>query len=562
MAGGNGRAGASAGAMLGRALTVGLWSVVSRLLGLARDLGMAWLLGAGALADALVAATVVPHALRKLLGDGVLSMPVTAQACGHVQAEGGQGGVSFLSRAVLAPVLPALGFSALALWLGALGLAPWLAGMLAPGRLGDGVWIGEAAGLLRLASPYLAAVLFAGFAMGLLHALGEFGKASLAPVCFNLCVLAFMALAWAGRGQPAGMIALGIACAGILQAGLLWGFLRQAEARRRGGTAGSTERVDAAMARELGRKLRASLWKTPGVVLASSSLQLAVLAAMASASLAGQGRMSALYFADRLLELPVGVVGACMGIASLPELSRTARQGDMAGFGESLRLALHAGLLFSLPAAAGLWAVAPLAAGVLLGHGAFGQEGVAQTAGALRCLVPALPACILLRTLVAACHARGMDRLAWLGTVCCTLATLALGLALPLCWHAGSALAGPLACTAALWAQCLVLAWQVLRPVRGAASSGVPLRQAGTCAFLRPGQVARMCLCGLAAGAAALAVQGGWPASGLGGRGLCLAFACLGGAAAWLLALRLLCPSEFRLACRRFARGRAGSARP
>ncbi|MBQ4124814.1 MAG: murein biosynthesis protein MurJ, partial [Desulfovibrio sp.] len=74
MAGGNGRAGASAGAMLGRALTVGLWSVVSRLLGLARDLGMAWLLGAGALADALVAATVVPHALRKLLGDGVLSM--------------------------------------------------------------------------------------------------------------------------------------------------------------------------------------------------------------------------------------------------------------------------------------------------------------------------------------------------------------------------------------------------------------------------------------------------------------------------------------------------------
>ncbi|MBQ1844320.1 MAG: murein biosynthesis protein MurJ, partial [Desulfovibrio sp.] len=362
------------GAWLGKALVVGLWSMVSRLLGLARDLGMAWLLGAGALADALVAATVVPHALRKLLGDGVLSLPVTAEACGEEARR-----TPFLARATLAPVLPALGTAALGLTLAALLLAPWLAGLLAPGHGGEVLWRAEAASLLRLASPYLGCAILASFAMGLLHALGEFGRAALAPVCFNLCVLAFMGLAWRGQGQPAEMIALGIAAAGMVQAILLWGFLWQAERRRfpqRILRAGGRTQEDERKARALGTRLRASLWTMPGVVLASSSLQLAVLAAMASASLAGQGRMSALYFADRLLELPVGVVGACMGIASLPELSRTARQGDMAGFGESLRLALHAGLLFSLPAAAGLWAVAPLAAGVLLGHGAFGQEGV------------------------------------------------------------------------------------------------------------------------------------------------------------------------------------------
>ncbi|MBR4746826.1 MAG: hypothetical protein IK061_05450, partial [Desulfovibrio sp.] len=183
------------------------------------------------------------------------------------------------------------------------------------------------------------------------------------------------------------------------------------------------------------------------------------------------------------------------------------------------------------------------------GHGAFGQEGVAQTAQALRCLVPALPACILLRTLVAACHARGLDRLAWLGTVCCTLATLILGLAFPrLCGH-GAAPAGPLACTAALWAQCLAVAWQVFRSLRE--QGAVPASEACQVAdFLRPGQVARMTLCGLAAGGTALGVQALWQ----GGRGACLGLACLGGALAWLVLLRLLCPREFRLACQRRAR--------
>ncbi len=551
MAGGKGSAEAprppwTSGAWLGKALVVGLWGVVSRLLGLARDLGMAWLLGAGALADALVAATVVPHALRKLLGDGVLSLPVTAEACGEEARR-----TPFLARATLAPVLPALGTAALGLTLAALLLAPWLAGLLAPGHGGEVLWRAEAASLLRLASPYLGCAILASFAMGLLHALGEFGRAALAPVCFNLCVLAFMGLAWRGQGQPAEMIALGIAAAGMVQAILLWGFLWQAERRRfpqRILRAGGRTQEDERKARALGTRLRASLWTMPGVVLASSSLQLAVLAAMASASLAGQGRMSALYFADRLLELPVGVVGACMGIVSLPALSCSAKAGDLAGFEGSLRLALHAGLLFSLPAAAGLWAIAPLLADILLGHGAFGQEGVAQTAQALRCLVPALPACILLRPLVAACHARGLDRLAWLGTVCCTLATLILGLAFPQLCGQGAALAGPLACTAALWAQCLAVAWLVFRSLRE--QGAVPVPGAGqTAAFLRPGQVARMALCGLAAGGAALGVQALWQGS----RGACLGLACLGGALAWLALLRLLCPREFRLACQRRA---------
>ena len=156
MAGGKGSAEASqpprspraSGAWLGKALVVGLWGVVSRLLGLARDLGMAWLLGAGALADALVAATVVPHALRKLLGDGVLSLPVTAEACGEEARR-----IPFLARATLAPVLPALGTAALGFTLAALLLAPWLAGLLAPGHGDELLWRAEAPSLLRLASP-------------------------------------------------------------------------------------------------------------------------------------------------------------------------------------------------------------------------------------------------------------------------------------------------------------------------------------------------------------------------------------------------------------------------
>lgn len=126
---------------MGRVILLALWAVVSRLLGLVRDLSMAWLVGSGWLADALVAATVIPHALRKLLADGVLSMPFTAAAA--------RGGTRPADRDLF-PLLQRILALSGALLLVLFACAPVVVKCLAPGGQ-DPVWIGKAASLLRLA---------------------------------------------------------------------------------------------------------------------------------------------------------------------------------------------------------------------------------------------------------------------------------------------------------------------------------------------------------------------------------------------------------------------------
>ena len=117
---------------MGRVILLALWAVVSRLLGLVRDLSMAWLVGSGWLADALVAATVIPHALRKLLADGVLSMPFTAAAA--------RGGPRPADRDLF-PLLQRILALSGALLLVLFACAPVVVKCLAPGGQ-DPVWIG------------------------------------------------------------------------------------------------------------------------------------------------------------------------------------------------------------------------------------------------------------------------------------------------------------------------------------------------------------------------------------------------------------------------------------
>lgn len=524
---------ASRAAWFARVATLGCWAVASRLLGLVRDLAMAWLLGAGSACAALVAATLLPHAVRKLLADGVLSLPVTS-AVAACAAHGRDGqaaparrkadilGLRLFCVPVLADCLPVLLPACAVLLLVLLAAAGPLVSLVGAGEAGDPAWVDEAARLVRLAAAYLPLALMAALAMGFLHARGAYARASASPVLFNLTMLVFIALACAGLGEAAPLMAAGFSVAGLVQ--LIWLFL----AARRIESPLPAPRAGLRAARALSLRLRLGVFRLPAVVTAASTLPLALLAAMIPASLAGEGGMAALYFADRLLELPIGIIGACMGIAALPELSSSAARHEDDVFAQRLGLALRTGLLFSLPAMAGLFVVAPLLCQILLGHGAFSQDGVLSTALVLRCLVPALPAGIALRTLVAACHAAGADRLAWTSALGCMLFTLAFGLGLHFLGPSSlQGMAAPLAVTASLWLQCLVLLRFLL-----------PRGQL----FVSPGDAAALGCCGAAAGLGAL------PGLALFGTGiLALASACLLGAACWLGAVRLLLPGAYRL---------------
>ncbi|WP_297260713.1 murein biosynthesis integral membrane protein MurJ [uncultured Desulfovibrio sp.] len=440
---GTSRAGRRGGGLLSTAAALGGCTVLSRLLGLARDAATAWLLGAGPVADALTAAMRLPHILRRMLAEGSLSMSLTARLAGRDDADE--------AAAVLRALAWRLGAALLAACVLAAVLAQPLMRLLAPGLPPAGAAL--AGELLRACLPYVPAAGLAGLCMAVLHAREHFLVPALSPVLFNICVLtaALLAVACgADMRQTALALALGMSGGGcaqwLLQQAAAARLLRRSRPRR-----GGRSSARAALPSREAWRLLAQL---PSGALAAAAPQLAMLAAMWPASLAGEGNMAALYYAERLLELPLGLVGACLGMAALPPLSRLAHAGRWRDFALLRDASLRWAVRLSLPAAAGLAAVSAPLVDCLLGHGAFDANAVRLTAWAVLAYVPCLPACAVSRCLLSACHAVGRRRRAAMTGLLAPLLTLAAGLlltrelAVPL-RGAGAAAAASLA----LWVQ-------------------------------------------------------------------------------------------------------------
>lgn len=271
------------------------------------------------------------------------------------------------------------------------------------------------------------------------------------------------------------------------------------------------------------------LARLPAGLLGAAAPQLAMLAAMSLASGLGRGQVAALYYAERLLELPLGLVGVCLGMASLPALSRHAAENNFSAFAEHLGLALRYTLLFSLPAAAGLWAVGPQLVDALLRHGAFTAHAARETGLALWAYLPGLPAIRAQPQLAVGLQRSGQDAAHGRQRGWAVAGTLAAGAALihslPAAWLT---LAPALAVSLGLWLQSGLL-WRDVRQI---------MRRAGQSAPLLPWRaVAQQAAAAAAAGLAAWAVlriadgAGVWTG---------LAAAIAAGLAAWALCLALL----------------------
>lgn len=528
------------GRVLRTTALLGGFTLFSRLLGLARDMGMAWLLGGGAAADALVAAMRLPHVLRRLLGEGSLSMTLTAALVrrAHGPAEKSADEAAASCGRMLRPLASALGVR-LGLILAALTLlgllaAPLLAALLAPGFSGPEA--ARVAELLRICLPYLLTAGMAALGMAFLHSMDVFWLPALSPALFNLTMLLFTVATALGGWPPAQTLALGMCCGGLVQWLAQWLALRRLlPAATRAADAVCPAVVEAER-RHTGRIAWRCLAHVPAGLLGTAAPQLAMLAAMSLASGLGQGHVAALYYAERLLELPLGLVGVCLGMASLPSLSRLAAAGNFSAFGEQLSAALRWTTLFSLPAATGLWAVGPDLVAALLRHGAFDALAARETTLALWAYLPGLPAFALNRSLLAGCNALGATRRTAASACWAVAVTLAagavLGHSIPTAW---SALGPALAVSLGLWLQTCLLWSALCRELRacGQASRAVPWRT-----------LLQQALAALAAGLAAwaaLAVRAFvFPAGWWGGVWSALALAVAAGLAAWLLCLTAL----------------------
>lgn len=365
-------------------LTVGVWTLGSRVLGFARDIILAAFLGAGPVAEAFVMALTLPNLFRRFFAEGAFNtafVPMFSKRLAENDGAGTQrvgkngaedfAGDAFAALAGVVVLLTILAMVAM----------PWFVMALASGFIGDArfdltVEFG------RIAFPYILFISLAALLSGVLNAMGRFSAAAAAPILLNVILISALWLAGI-IGWNVGLAASwAVPLAGIAQLVLLWIAVRQAGVRI---------------------PLRGPKW-TPELT------RLAVIAG--PAALAGgvvqinlvvgrqvashyEGAAAWLYYADRLYQLPLGVVGIAIGIVLLPQLARHLQAEDTLAGQETYNRAGELSLALTIPAAVALMAIPMPLVSVLFERGSFDRADALATAMAVAIYGAGLPAFVL-----------------------------------------------------------------------------------------------------------------------------------------------------------------------
>jgi putative peptidoglycan lipid II flippase len=369
--------------------TVGSLTMVSRLFGFARDILTAAILGAGPVADAFFVAQRLPNLFRSLFAEGAFSAAFVPLA-NRTLADGGKPALKVFAEEAFSVLFAAL---LVFVVLGEI-FMPWVMRAMAPGFEAQPDKFDLVVVLSRITFPYLLFISLVALQGGLLNTLDRFAAAAATPVLLNLFLIAGLLLMrrlhWAG-GE---VLAWALTAAGIAQ--FCW--LMASCAR-----AGVMLRLRWP---RLSPQVRETLKIMGPGVLGAGVTQINLLISTALASLLPGGSVSYLYYADRLNQLPLGVVGIAVATAILPPLSRQVRSGDIAGAVATQNRGLELSVLLTLPAAAALGILAmPILAG-LFERGAFGPAEAAATASALIVYAAGLPAFVLVKVLAPAFFAR------------------------------------------------------------------------------------------------------------------------------------------------------------
>lgn len=345
---------------------VGGFTLLSRILGFARDLIIAGTFGANAGTDAFFVAFKIPNFLRRLFAEGAF-----AQAFVPVLSDYRERGDAAATRLFVAHLTG--GFALILSLLTALGMiaAPVLIWLFAPGFHSQPEQYGLSVELLRLTFPYLFFICLTALAGGVLNTWNHFAIPAFTPVLLNLCMIT-AALGLAPRlERPIEALAWGVLAAGILQLA-----------------------VQLPMMKQMGLLPRPRLdWKDPGVrrvlrlmapaLLGASVGQLNLLINTLIASLLTTGSISWLYYSDRLVEFPLGLLGVGLATVILPHLSRTEARNDRRAFAEALDWALRWLMLVGLPATLGLILLAEPLMYTLFQHDQFSPEDARMAARSL-----------------------------------------------------------------------------------------------------------------------------------------------------------------------------------
>ncbi len=414
-------------------LTVGMWTLMSRLLGFVRDAMILALLGTGPLYEAYVVAFRLPNMFRRFFAEGAFNMAFIPMFSKKLETGGDAQDFAENAFAGLAGIL-------ILLTLAAQLLMPWLVFALASGFVGQerfdlSVEFG------RIAFPYILFISLAALLSGVLNATGRFAAAAAAPVLLNVLLVAAMAVAaWLG-GDVARALIWGIPVAGVAQLALVWiaasraGFsLRPRRPRLTG---------------DLRRLVRIAI----PAALAGGVVQVNLLVGQQVASYFDKA-VGWLYAADRLYQLPLGVVGIAIGVVLLPDLSRRLAAQDETGGRHALSRAGEVSLALTIPSAVALVVIPLPLVSVLFERGATTAADSAAIALAVAIYGLGLPAFVLQKILQPLFFAREDTRSPFRYALAAMAvnAVAAIGLAPMLGWYAPA-----IATTLAGWGMVLLL---------------------------------------------------------------------------------------------------------
>ena len=365
--------------------TVGAMTILSRVLGFVRDVLIAAVLGTSFVADAFFVAFRVPNMFRRLFAEGAFDAAFIPLFARRMHEDGLAAARAFAGQAlsgltVLLVVFTILGEIAM----------PWLMLLLAPGFRDDPAKFALVVMLARIALPYLVCMSLVALYTGVLNALGRFAVAAFTPSLLNvvliIVLLGLVATGNEDQSQAGVALAWGVAVSGLLQ------IIVIAFAAARFGVS-----VPFARPRLTPDMQRLMALAAPGIV-AGGIGQLTGVISTIIATL--QDRVvSWLYYADRIFQLPLGVIGVAVGVVLLPDLSHKLRSGDHQAVIASENRALEFALLLTLPAATALVLAAVPIMRVLFEHGAFTAVDTEATANMLGALALGLPAYVIIKVL-------------------------------------------------------------------------------------------------------------------------------------------------------------------
>ncbi|HAQ33192.1 MAG TPA: murein biosynthesis integral membrane protein MurJ [Rhodospirillaceae bacterium] len=464
-------------AFLRNIATVGGLTLVSRVLGFLRDILIAAFLGAGPIADAFFVAFKLPNFFRRLFAEGAFSAAFIPIFSGELAQHGRERAMVFAAQA-----------SSVLLWV-LLGLVllfeiamPWFMYVLAPGFAEDQEKFTLAVDFSRITFPYILFISLVSLQGGVLNTLDRFAAMAATPILLNLCLITALAGFARAAATPGHALAWGVAAAGVVQ--LVWLMA----ALRREGVVLRLPRP------RLTTEIRRLLTLFFPVALGAGVYQVNLVIDVIIASLLPTGSISFLYYADRVNQLPLGVVGIAVGTALLPLLSRQVKNGEGEAALESQNRAIEYALFFALPAAAALMTMSLPVVTVLFERGAFSAADALATARALAAFAIGLPAYVLVKVLAPGYFAREDTRTPiQIGVVAMMLNVVLSLILMAFLAHVGLALAT----ATSAWFNAVMLAQGLKK--RGHLAMDAQLRR----------RVARMLLCSAVLAVALVFLAGG-----------------------------------------------------